>query len=133
MSMSLGIEAALAELTQVLAAEGGVVSIRISIPQPQPRVEPTDSQSDGFGNAESKDAALDDDSEKFIGGMSPGRVMPMLMPNLGCAETRQLLEELAARMDDTQNSLAGRKLGKMCREALDYLSPGVLAYMTYHS
>lgn len=51
-------------------------------------------------------------------------------PNLGLATTRELLEELATRMEVTQNSTAGRELGVMCRKAVENLQVGVLQYRT---
>lgn len=54
--------------------------------------------------------------------------------NLGLATTRQLLRELAVRMEVTQNSLItqnslkGLELAKFCREALAQLSPATLNY-----
>lgn len=51
-------------------------------------------------------------------------------PNLGVATTDELLAELAARMETTQNSINGRRLGHMCNEARLELSPGVLGYST---
>lgn len=51
-------------------------------------------------------------------------------PLLGLATTQQLLEELAVRMEVTQNSLKGRELGRLCREALANLDRGVLSYRT---
>ena len=49
-------------------------------------------------------------------------------PRLGLATTRELLEELAVRMEVTQNSLKGRDLGRLCREALANLASFVLDY-----
>jgi hypothetical protein len=40
--------------------------------------------------------------------------------------TRELLEELALRMERTQNSTRGRDLGVLCREALEGLDASVL-------
>lgn len=51
-------------------------------------------------------------------------------PLLGVAPTRQLLDELATRMEITQNSSAGRALAVQCREALDRLDALVLDYRT---
>lgn len=51
-------------------------------------------------------------------------------PHLGLASTRELLEELATRMEITQNSTSGRELGSMCRLAVENLAPGVLNYKT---
>lgn len=51
-------------------------------------------------------------------------------PLLGLATTRELLAELEVRMRVTQNSTGGRKLGDLCAEALENLSPGVLNYRT---
>jgi hypothetical protein len=51
-------------------------------------------------------------------------------PLLGLATTKHLLEELATRMEITQNSTNGRELGSMCRQAIANLSPGVLHYRT---
>jgi NAD(P)-dependent dehydrogenase (short-subunit alcohol dehydrogenase family) len=48
--------------------------------------------------------------------------------NIGLATTRQLLEELAVRMEHTQNSPAGRDLGRMCLDAIDNLATTVLNY-----
>lgn len=56
--------------------------------------------------------------------------MPSIGPLLGLATTRQLLDELAVRMEVTQNSHKGRELGVLCREAIDNLDPGVLNYST---
>jgi hypothetical protein len=50
--------------------------------------------------------------------------------SLGLATTRELLEEVAVRMEVTQNSTKGRELGSLCREAIDNLSNGVLDYRT---
>lgn len=47
---------------------------------------------------------------------------------LGFATTGQLMEELAVRMEITQNSTNGEELAKMCREALAKLDGGVLRY-----
>lgn len=49
---------------------------------------------------------------------------------LGLATTSELLTELAVRMEVTQNSTKGRELGRLCRQALDNLDGGVLAYRT---
>lgn len=54
-------------------------------------------------------------------------------PLLGLATTEELLRELAVRMEVTQNSIKGRHLGELCREALDKLDPGVLRYRTVNS
>lgn len=51
-------------------------------------------------------------------------------PMLGLASTRDLLGELAARMENTQNSTAGRDLARRCRDAIDKLARGVLDYRT---
>lgn len=51
-------------------------------------------------------------------------------PLLGLATTKELLEELAVRMEITQNTLAGKKIGELCRDALDNLSDSVLNYRT---
>ncbi len=47
---------------------------------------------------------------------------------LARAFTRDLLVEVAFRMESSQNSDKGRELGVLCREALDHLDIGVLAY-----
>lgn len=49
-------------------------------------------------------------------------------PNLGMASTRELLEEVAFRMEKTQNSTSGEQLASMCRDAVDNLARGVLDY-----
>lgn len=49
---------------------------------------------------------------------------------LGLATTRELLTELETRMRITQNSLAGRDLGRLCSEAVKNLDNGVLDYRT---
>lgn len=49
---------------------------------------------------------------------------------LGLATTRELLVELAVRMEITQNSNKGRELGVLCREAMANLDRGVLNYST---
>jgi hypothetical protein len=54
-------------------------------------------------------------------------------PLLGLATTRELLDELAVRMEVTQNSIKGRDLGRLCREAIENLAPGILAYRTIDS
>jgi len=54
-------------------------------------------------------------------------------PLLGLATTRQLLEEVAVRMEVSQNSNRGRELGTLCRLAMDKLSGGVLDYRTVNS
>lgn len=54
-------------------------------------------------------------------------------PNLGCATTRELLEEVASRMEITQNSIKGREIGRLCRAAIDNLSKGVLDYRTVNN
>lgn len=54
-------------------------------------------------------------------------------PLLGLATTRELLGELAVRMEVTQNSTNGRKLGFLCREAIEKLDKGVLDYRTVDS
>lgn len=51
-------------------------------------------------------------------------------PNLGLATTEMLLEEVAVRMEVSQNSLKGRELGALCREAIANLDAGVLRYRT---
>ena len=51
-------------------------------------------------------------------------------PLLGLATTREMLEELAVRMEISQNSTKGRDLGRLCREALENLDRGVLNYRT---
>jgi len=52
-------------------------------------------------------------------------------PRLGIATTREMLTELACRMDITQNSTAGRDLGRLCTEAVENLDSGVLEYATW--
>lgn len=65
-----------------------------------------------------------------------GRVVPMSEPRgeneplLGMATTRELLTEVAVRMEVTQNSIKGSDLGRLCREALANLAPGILDYRT---
>jgi hypothetical protein len=54
-------------------------------------------------------------------------------PLLGLATTAELLDELAVRLETTQNSSKGRELGSLCREAIANLSFGVLAYRTADS
>lgn len=54
-------------------------------------------------------------------------------PLLGLATTRELLTELAVRMEVTQNSIKGRELGCLCREALENLDRWVLDYRTVRS
>lgn len=49
---------------------------------------------------------------------------------LGLATTRELLEELSARMRISQNSTKGRELGRLCDEAIENLDRGVLNYRT---
>lgn len=49
-------------------------------------------------------------------------------PNLAMASTRELLVEVAVRMEKTQNSNNGRELASMCRAACDNLARGVLDY-----
>lgn len=51
-------------------------------------------------------------------------------PLLGLATTRELLEEITVRMEVTQNSIKGRELGRLCREAIERLATGVLNYRT---
>lgn len=51
-------------------------------------------------------------------------------PLLGLATTEELLIEVAVRMEVTQNSLKGRDLGRLCREAIANLGPGILGYRT---
>jgi len=53
-------------------------------------------------------------------------------PLLGLASTRELLQEVATRMRITQNSNAGRDLGRECELAIDNLDSGVLDYNTVH-
>lgn len=47
---------------------------------------------------------------------------------LATASTREVLDEVANRMENTQNSTSGRELGRLCREAVDNLDAGVLDY-----
>lgn len=54
-------------------------------------------------------------------------------PLLGLATTRELLEEIEARMRITQNSIKGCDLGRLCLEALENLDSGVLNYRTVNS
>lgn len=54
----------------------------------------------------------------------------MNQANLGYATTKQLLEELATRLEVTQNSISGRELAMMCRTALEKFGLGVLNYST---
>ncbi len=56
--------------------------------------------------------------------------LTILPSRLGLVSTRELLDELATRLEVTQNSTNGRKLAALCREALDKLAPGVLDYRT---
>lgn len=67
-------------------------------------------------------------------GLSPIRegseTAPSCEPMLGAATTKQLLEELAVRMEATQNSTAGRRLAVHCREALSNFYGHVLNYRT---
>lgn len=49
---------------------------------------------------------------------------------LGLATTRELLAEVASRMEITQNSINGRDLGRLARGAIDNLAPSVLDYRT---
>lgn len=51
-------------------------------------------------------------------------------PRLGFATTRELLEEVEARMRITQNSTNGRQLGWLCGQALKNLDQRVLDYKT---
>jgi hypothetical protein len=53
-------------------------------------------------------------------------------PLLGLATTRQLLTEVAMRMEITQNSTGGRDLGRLCESAIEELDKGVLDYSTVH-
>jgi hypothetical protein len=53
--------------------------------------------------------------------------------NLGAATTRELLEEIAVRMELTQNSTGGRILARQCREAMSNLAERVLTYRTIDS
>lgn len=54
-------------------------------------------------------------------------------PLLGLATTHQLLDELAVRMEISQNSDKGRDLGSLCREAILHLAESVLEYRTVDS
>lgn len=56
-----------------------------------------------------------------------------LEPLLGLATTKELLDEVATRMEITQNSIKGRELGAMCREAIANLDAGILRYRTVNS
>lgn len=49
-------------------------------------------------------------------------------PMLGLASTEALLAEVAYRMRATQNSIKGRDLGDLCREAIDNLDGHILRY-----
>lgn len=49
---------------------------------------------------------------------------------LGLATTRELLEEVSARMHISQNSHKGTELGDLCDQALTNLTRGVLDYRT---
>lgn len=51
-------------------------------------------------------------------------------PNLGLATTRELLMEISARMEISQNSIKGRELGRFCEEAIKNLDARVLDYKT---
>ncbi len=50
----------------------------------------------------------------------------MTEPLLGYATTRNLLAELAARMELSQNTTKGRELGALCEEAMEKLAPFIL-------
>lgn len=50
--------------------------------------------------------------------------------HLGYATTNELLAELATRLETTQNSISGRDLANMCREAQVRLGMGILNYST---
>lgn len=51
-------------------------------------------------------------------------------PRLGLASTRDLLTEIAVRMEIGQNSLNGRTLASLCRQALEGLDDHILNYST---
>lgn len=51
-------------------------------------------------------------------------------PLLGLATTRTLLQEIAARMEITQDSAKGREVGRLCRAAVASLDTAVLDYRT---
>lgn len=51
-------------------------------------------------------------------------------PLLGLATTRQLLEEVATRMEITQNSTNGREIARLCRGAIENLAKSILDYRT---
>lgn len=53
---------------------------------------------------------------------------PFGWPPVFGATTRELLAEVAGRMEATQNSIAGCDLGRMCRTAIDNLDEGVLNF-----
>lgn len=51
-------------------------------------------------------------------------------PRLGCASTRDLLEELSVRMVMSQDTADGHAFGLVCEEAMRRLDPYVLDYRT---
>ena len=57
-------------------------------------------------------------------------VEPQKEPMLGLATTRELLREVATRMEISQNSSAGRRLGELCEQAVERLDRRVLDYRT---
>lgn len=59
-----------------------------------------------------------------------GIIRAVDQPLLGLATTRELLAELATRMEVSQNSIKGDELGALCREAIENLDAGVLEYRT---
>lgn len=50
---------------------------------------------------------------------------------LGLATTRELIGELATRMEVTQDTQKGREFGQLCRRALAVIDPDVLNYKTF--
>ena len=55
------------------------------------------------------------------------------LPHLGLATTAELMEEIAVRLEVTQNSIAGRELADQLRQALHHLGVGILNYTSVGS
>jgi hypothetical protein len=129
LSLARAIEEVVADLIQALPNEAGAeLTITVTLPSQQVALE-ADFGDKGFHT----EYVVDDDDQKdaAIGAVNGEQERPQ--PNLGCASTDELLAEVATRMQVTQNSISGRKLGTLCEEARVQLSPGVLAYRTVNS
>lgn len=73
------------------------------------------------------------DRAKEIGEVLMAKIREETKPQAKDLPTRELLAEIAIRMEISQNSTSGRALGRMCRDALHNLDDRVLDYRTVES